>query len=144
MENKKFTLPHDAEGQEIPLDTSKMYDCNGKPVYITRWSITTCLDTIFTEKNIWLAVDQDRLTKDPALLYLTPPDNNWDKLLKDLDNAAKGGDNAECLYANSIDCQYCKFGDSNSNLECSYLAYSDIASRIRKLVKKKVINNVPK
>lgn len=67
-------------------------------------------------------------------LHLHRPDS-WDKLLDDLDNASKGVDNAECCYTHrehiKIDeqCHGCRLYSP----ECSYLAYADIADRIRKL-----------
>ena len=58
----------------------------------------------------------------------------------DLDNASKGGDNAECCYARreSVEvgsqCYGCGlFKNDDDSPECSYLAYADIAARIRKL-----------
>ena len=64
--------------------------------------------------------------------------DSWEKLLEDLDHASKGGDNAECLYMRrdgmEVQCPGCKLEDVESDdLECSYLAYADIAARIRKL-----------
>ena len=54
-----------------------------------------------------------------------------------MDNASKGGDNAECLYMRrdgiELPCQECRLGVDESDLECAYLAYADIAARIRKL-----------
>lgn len=135
----QITLPKDAEGREIPLDTEVLYDCNGDSINITRWCFTTRLEPMFSEKNIWIAIDKERLVKDPALLQLTPPDS-WEKLLADLDNAAKGGDNAECLYSRrdgakaGSQCYGCKLYNSDyGSPECEYLAYADIAARIRKL-----------
>ena len=62
------------------------------------------------------------------------------QLLEDLDNAAKGGDNAECLYsrregvAAGSQCYGCKlYNQDYGSSECEYLAYGDIAARIRKL-----------
>lgn len=72
-------------------------------------------------------------------MHLTTPDS-WEKLLDDLDNAVKGGDNAECLYSHregvkaGSQCCGCKLYHSDyGSLECEYLAYGDIADRIRKL-----------
>lgn len=132
----QITLPRDAEGREIPLDTVCMYDCNGDSISITRWCFTTRLEPMFSEKNIWIAIDQEGLVKDPALLHLTPPDS-WEKLLDDLDRAANGKDVAECLYMyredNKFLCTECRLFDDCSDSDCSCLAYADIAARIRKL-----------
>lgn len=132
-------LPRDAEGREIPLDTACMYDCNGDSISITRWCFMTRLDPMVSEKNIWTAIDKEGFVKDPALLHLTPPDS-WEKLLEDLDNAVSGGDNAECCYMRmdvievGAQCRGCRlYGTGDDFTECSYLAYADIAARIRKL-----------
>ena len=136
----QITLPRDAEGREIPLDTEVLYDCNGDSISITRWCFTTRLEPMFSEKNIWIAIDKEGLVKDPALLHLTPPDS-WDKLLDDLDNAVKGGDNAECLYMRREDievgeqCSGCRLYNADDVFsDCSLLAYADIAARIRRLM----------
>lgn len=128
--NGKIALPKDAEGREIPLDTKVLYDKSGNKRKVQgleyspiggRWKVTF-LDSF-----------ADWYEKD---VYLTPPDS-WEKLLDDLDNAAKGGDNAECLYMrrDGIEPQYpeCRLCVDESGLECAYLAYADIAARIRKL-----------
>ncbi len=66
--------------------------------------------------------------------------DSWEKLLEDLDNAAKGGDNAECCYARreSVEvgsqCYGCRlFKNDDDSPECSYLVFADIAARIRRL-----------
>ena len=106
-------LPKDAEGREIPLDTVCMYDCNGDSISITRWCFTTRLEPMFSEKNIWIAIDKEGLVKDPALLHLTPPDS-WEKLEEDLDR---------CIEADCI-----SYGTS--------LVLEDIKQRIRRLAAK--------
>lgn len=138
----QINLPRDAEGREIPLNTTALYDCNGDSVSITRWCFTTRLEPMFSEKNIWIAIDKEGLVKDPALLHLTTPDS-WKKLLEDLDNAAKGGDNAECCYMRRDDvevgeqCSGCRLYNADDVFsDCSLLAYADIAARIRKLAAK--------
>ena len=131
--SEKITLPRDAEGREIPLDTKVLYDKSGNKRKVQgleyspiggRWKVTF-LDSF-----------ADWYEKD---VYLTPRDS-WDKLLDDLDNAAKGGDNAECLYMRREDievgeqCSGCRLYNADDVFsDCSCLAYGDIADRIRKL-----------
>lgn len=132
--SKKITLPRDAEGKEIPLDTKVLYDKNDKEVVVSRYQYYPRVGygywNIKSVRNEYYRVDE---------VYLTPPDT-WEKLLDDLDNAAKGGDNAECLYMRGdgieSQCSECRLCVDESDLECAYLAYADIAARIRKLAAK--------
>ena len=129
-EEKKITLPRDVEGREIPLDTKVMYYGDGSEHKVLSFTLSVI-------DNIWRVLFAD----DPILyntnnVYLNSPDS-WEKLLEDLDNASKGGDNAECLYMRrdgmEVQCPGCRLEDDEGDLECSYLAYGDIAARIRRL-----------
>lgn len=132
----QITLPLDAEGKEIPLDTKVLYDGDGnaKEVQAFDYSPVESMWRVLLLGDFILFLTSD--------MHLTPPDS-WDKLLDDLDNAVKGGDNAECLYsrrdgvAAGSQCYGCKLYHSDyGSLECEYLAYGDIAERIRKLAVK--------
>ena len=127
-------LPRDAAGREIPLDTTVLYDKNDKEVVVLRYQYYPRVGygywKIKSVRNEYYRVDE---------VYLTPPDT-LEKLLDDLDNAAKGGDNAECLYMRREDievgeqCSGCMLYETEEDFtECSCLAYADIADRIRKL-----------
>ena len=130
--NGKITLPRDAEGRELPLDTKVLYDKDGrlrKVDSLTFRPNSGWWDVVFTDSYAHFS---------PNSLRLTPLDS-WEKLLDDLDNASKGGDNAECLYMRrdgmEMQCPGCRLEDNESDdIECSYLAYADIAARIRKLM----------
>lgn len=125
-------LPKDAEGREIPLDTEVLYTCDGSKYKVAKWEFYPNKDTS------WLVcLDANtEVFRVPGYMYLTPSDS-WEKLLEDLDNAAKGGDNAECLYMRrdgiELQCPECRLCVDESDLECAYLVYADIAARIRKL-----------
>lgn len=137
--NWKITLPKDAEGREIPLDTKVLYDKEGNELCIKRiefdpfdgswrFAVRKCSPAL---ANIYCNPQDVHLEK-PA-----PPDS-WEKLLDDLDHVSKGGEDAECLYARrdgiTAPCSECKLEDVEGNdIKCPYLAYADIASRIRKL-----------
>ena len=76
----------------------------------------------------------------PNSLSLTPPDS-WNKLLEDLDHAAKGKKYAECCYVRREEIETgekfpeCRLYDRECVLSsCSHFAYADIAARIRKLM----------
>lgn len=129
-------LPKDAEGREIPLDTEVLYQLDGSERKMVNWELWPKMSPG------WIVVLRDADDEEhcnPAYLNLTPPDS-WEKLLEDLDNAAKGGDNAECCYMRREDievgaqCSGCRLYETEDDFtECSYLAYADIAARIRKL-----------
>ena len=131
-------LPRDAAGREIPLDVDFLYNANGESV--KPYSFTfNIYDNFGWEMHL---VGSSNSVYDPKRFYLTPPDS-LEKLLDDLDNAAKGGDNAECLYMRREDievgeqCSGCRLYNADDVFsDCSLLAYADIAARIRKLAAK--------
>lgn len=126
-------LPKDAEGCEIPLDTTVLFDKDGKELCVKRiefdpfgkeWSFAVRIDSV------------SRLVvyRRPCVVYLekpAPPDS-WEKLLEDLDEAASNMCCASCTYfgEDDADCDTCTIGDISS---CDSAAMSDVASRIRKL-----------
>lgn len=131
----QITLPRDAEGREIPLDVEFLYNASGESVKPCSFTFNR-YDVFGWEMHL---VGAPNLVYDPKSFYLTLPDS-WDKLLDDLDNAAKGGDNAECLYSRregveaGSQCYGCKlYNQDYGSHECEYLAYGNIADRIRKL-----------
>lgn len=134
--NGKITLPKDAEGREIPLDTKVLYFKDGSEHRVAKW-------VLYPHEGIrWAVVFDNEVRRDPDVLYLTQPDT-WEKLEEDLDNAANGGDNAECLYMRREDievgeqCSGCRLYNADDVFsDCSLLAYADIAARIRKLAAK--------
>lgn len=132
-------LPKDAEGREIPLDTDALYDKNGERLAIYAWEYMPKLK--HSKWRVLSLFDESGVKYYPDDYYLTPPDS-WENLLDDLDNAASGGDNAECCYMRREDievgeqCHGCRLYEQGKDKfnECSYLAYADIAARIRKLM----------
>lgn len=132
----QINLPRDAEGREIPLDTALLYGkVSGEEYEVVCFNFRPSM-------RQW-RVELKR--RDGLCIYatesftLSPPDT-WEKLLDDLDNAAKGGDNAECLYSRregvepGSQCYGCKlYNQDYGSSECESLAYGDIAARIRKL-----------
>lgn len=129
-------LPRDAAGREIPLYTKVLYDKDNKEHRV--------LNYIFnTDTGNWIADFETEITSELHAtegFNLMLPDS-WENLLDDLDNAAKGGDNAECCYMRregievGTQCPGCRLYEQGKDKfnECSYLAYADIAARIRKL-----------
>lgn len=129
----QINLPRDAEGREIPLNTRELCDKDGKRRKVD-------LFMFYPDKDKWDVVFKDSYAHfSPRNLSLTPPDS-WEKLLEDLDNAARGGDNVECCYIRrevietGEQCPGCRLYETEDDFtECSHLAYGDIAARIRKL-----------
>lgn len=131
----KISLPKDAEGREIPLDVEFLYSASGESVKPYSFTFRR-YDGVCWEMNL---VGATNLVYDPKSFYLTQPDS-WEKLLADLDNAAKGRDNAERLYMRREDievgeqCSGCRLYNTDDVFsDCSLLAYADIAARIRRL-----------
>lgn len=142
--NWKISLPKDAEGREIPLNTTALYDKEGNELCVKRiefdpfdglwrFAVRKCSPAL---ANIYCS---------PQRVYLEKPAtrDSWENLLDDLDNAVKGGDNAECCYMRREDfetgaqCPGCRLYETEDDFtECSHLAYADIAARIRKLAAK--------
>lgn len=136
----KITLPRDAEGREIPLDTKVLYDADGNELRVK------CVEFDPFDENWRFILKADSSiwfdARYPRYSYLEKPTplDSWEKLLEDLDNASKGGDNAECCYARreSVEvgsqCYGCRlFKNDDDSPECSYLVFADIAARIRRL-----------
>ena len=135
-------LPKDEDGREIPLDTKALYGKDGEGLDVRHfefspfsgeWIISALKDGPSNCVAVYRCPQNVHLEK-PA-----PPDS-WDKLLEDLDNAARGGDNAECCYMRRecldpmIQCEGCRLYNADSVFsDCSCLAYADIAARIRRL-----------
>lgn len=136
-------LPRDAAGREIQLDTKALYGMDGEGLNVRHfefnpisgeWIIAALKDGPSNWGAVYRSPQNVHLEK-PA-----PPDS-WEKLLEDLDNAARGGDNAECLYMRREDievgeqCSGCRLYNADDVFsDCSLLAYADIAARIRKLM----------
>ncbi len=137
--SNRINLPRDAEGREIPLDTEVLYEKEGDELRVKRVEFDVFDGSwCFAAKKDSIALAS--LYRRPQDVYLVKPapPGSWEKLLDDLDNASKGGDNAECLYMRrdgmEVQCPGCRLEDAESDdIECSYLAYADIATRIRKL-----------
>ena len=122
----QITLPKDAEGREIPLDTETLYDKDGKEIEVSRYQYYPKVGpdywNIRSERNQFYGQDE---------VYLTKPDS-WEKLEEDLDRCADAPDYEECAYfgKDASSCSSCVAGKEAS---CSKTAMRDIASRIRKL-----------
>lgn len=124
-------LPKDAEGREIPLDTTAMYRADGKVVNISRWIYCTALGFLDDFRRGWYAMGSGDRIVSTVSLYLTPPDS-WEKLEEDLGRGADALNYEACAYfgKSACDCSSC-IADKGET--CEGVVMRDIASRIRKL-----------
>lgn len=125
-------LPKDADGREIPLDTTVLFGGNDNAYNITGWIYVTDFNLSNSAAGQWRALT-DKFTKiDPKFMYLTPSDS-WEKLLEDLDAAGDARYQEACAYfrrdKDEDGCTSCPGGEDG----CAMIAMRDIAYRIRKL-----------
>lgn len=123
-------LPKDAEGREIPLDTTTLYTVDGTQCDVSHF--TYYPKCKITEQS-WHIVFTSGLIKRASRMYLTPPDS-WEKLEEDLGKVAN--DQAKvvvCSYFDreAKDCEGCKF--EYCGCACSHAFLKDIMERIHKL-----------
>ena len=130
----QINLPRDTEGREIPLDTTVLYDKNGKEVVVSRYQYYPRVGygywNIKSVRNEYYRVDE---------VYLTPPDS-WEKLLDDIERAIHTPDpdtyaSITCGYFDSanMDCAECERKHDICRETCNDAAWLDIAARIDKL-----------
>ena len=124
--SNQITLPRDAAGREIPLDTTVLYDGDGNAKEVQAFDYSPV-------ESMWrvLLLDDSILffTSD---MYLTPTDS-WEKLLEDLDAAGNARHEETCAYFNRDKDAYCCTSCPAYKDDCVLIAMRDIASRIRKL-----------
>ena len=130
----QITLPRDAEGREIPLDTKVLYDKDNKGHRVLNYIFSTT-----TGK--WIADFETEIASElhaTECFSLTPPDS-WKRLLDDLDNAAEEASNN---YVNAPCCAWFNSGnrgcadcpaDESPNDSCNVQLVKNIAARIRSL-----------
>lgn len=121
-------LPKDAEGREIPLDTSELFLDDGTKVSVKGFEYKYRSSDSF---GAWFVKPSEYLNLNTSDVHLDPPDS-WERLLDDLDKAASKTSCGTCDYfgKNPTDCDTCAIGDITS---CDSAAMRDIADRIRKL-----------
>ena len=125
----QITLPRDAEGREVPLDTKVLYDADGDPRHVAKFVYhQRCTIT----KGYWTVVCVNGIEKLVSKMHLTQLDS-WKKLIGDLDRCIKG--NSLCMYYSQTGlCRDCASYDDDSE-GCDAMALRSIKERIRKLAK---------
>lgn len=120
-------LPKDAEGYEIPLDTTTLYDENGNEyeVYYYKYSVSQIIP-----QRKWQVVMMDCIVYDCSDLYIAPQDS-WEKLEEKLNRCIEK-DEVCCYYSENGNCRSCLISGNNPN-GCISEVFKDIKKRIRKL-----------
>lgn len=130
-------LPKDAEGREIPLDTSELFIADGTKVHALRFEY---MYHISDAHDAWFVYIErtpgEHMTLHTSDVRLTPPDS-WEKLEEDIRRIGTDDCTWFCGYANENPVENacpgsCKFlkGDE---ITCRKKLADDILSRIRKL-----------
>lgn len=123
-------LLRDAEGREIPLDTTVLYDKDGNEMEVSRYQyypkVVPGYWNLMSVRNKYYRTDE---------VYLTPPDS-WEKLEEDLGRAAERDVvPTGCRYFNATNkCNGCPlYGGVNCDVHRDERAFENIIDRIRKL-----------
>lgn len=120
-------LPKDADGREVPLDTTTLYDESGQPLKVRVFQYSP-------EFGKWLVhclFNAAEMSSRVSKCYLEPHDS-WEKLEEDLDSCCASTRYIPCAYLNksSDDCDKCL---ADPNKECVVQMVKHIALRIHKL-----------
>lgn len=126
-------LPKDAEGREIPLDTSELFIADGTKVQALRFEY---MYHVSDAHDAWFVCIErtpgEHMTLHTRDVRLAQPDS-WKRLLDDLDVAGDARYYEACAYfhrdKDEDGCISCPGGEDG----CARIAMRDIADRIRKL-----------
>ncbi len=126
-------LPTDAEGREIPLDTSELFIADGTKVQALRFEY---MYHVSDAHDAWFVCIErtpgEHMTLHTRDVRLAQPDS-WKRLLDDLDEAGDARYYEACAYfhrdKDEDGCISCPGGEDG----CARIAMRDIAFRIRKL-----------
>lgn len=125
----KIYLPNDAEGREIPLDTTVLYDKDGNEIEVSRYQYYPKVGpgywNLRSVRNKYYRTDE---------VYLTPLDS-WEKLEEDLGRASRYDIIApSCRYFTAGKCVDCRMRNgATCGIRKNERAFADIIERIRKL-----------
>lgn len=124
----QITLPKDAEGKEVPLDTKTLYD-----EYGNQWDVAKFIYDLSgeTTDSKWTVEYKNGVRRFISQMYLTQPDS-WKKLEEDLDKCISNNDFC-CYYSKSGMCCDCTIDSSSIDYGCDSLVFNSIKERIRKL-----------
>lgn len=129
-------LPKDAEGREIPLDTSELFISDGTMVHVLRFEYVY---HTHDSRDAWFVhierTPGEHMTLHACDVRLIQPDS-WEKLEEDLGRAAKrDAITSQCRYFNTTyGCVNCPIHNGAGG--CTHKderAFGDILNRIHKL-----------
>lgn len=125
-------LPKDAEGREIPLDTSELFISDGTMVHVLRFEYVY---HTHDSRDAWFVhierTPGEHMTLHACDVRLIQPDS-WEKLEEDFGRGADALNYEACAYfgKSACDCSSC-IADKGET--CERVVMRDIADRIRKL-----------
>lgn len=127
-------LPKDAEGREVPLDTTTLYEADGTPCDVSHFEY--CPRCKIPEDSWKIVVSGTDFYKRVSNLYLTPPDS-LKQLADDLNrfvNYKKLGyyfPTPSCAYANhrGDTCKGCKLTEVPADT-CVESVLKDVTARV--------------
>ena len=123
-------LPKDAEGREIPLDTSELFISDGTMVHVLRFEY---MYHTHDARDAWFVYIErtpgEYMTLHACDVHLIQPDS-WEKLEEDLSEISKG---TVCHYFHKGDSNACEGCPAAGTGSCWPTMARDITSRIRKL-----------
>lgn len=124
----QITLPKDAEGKEVPLDTKTLYD-----EYGNQWDVAKFIYDLSgeTTDSKWTVEYKNGVRRFISQMYLIQPDS-LKKLEEDLDKCISNNDSC-CYYSKSGMCCDCTIDSSSIDYRCDSLVFNSIKERIRKL-----------
>lgn len=128
----EITLPKDAEGKEVPLDTETLYDEYGNKRNIAKFIYHHDCTTGAGE---WTVEYDNGVERFISFMYLTQPES-WKKLEEDLNRCISSNDSC-CYFSKSGMCCDCTINPDDIDYKCDSLVFNSIKERIRKLRSKK-------
>lgn len=124
----QITLPKDAEGKEVSLDTELLYDEYGNQCEVAKFTYDLSGETADSK---WTIEYKNGVRRFISQMYLTQPDS-WKKLEEDLDKCISNNDSC-CYYSKSGMCCDCTIDSSSIDCRCDSLIFNSIKERIHKL-----------
>ena len=124
----QITLPKDAEGKEVSLDTELLYDEYGNQCEVAKFSYELSGETADSK---WRIEYKNGVRRFISQMYLTQPDS-WKKLEEDLDKCISSDDSC-CYFSKSGMCCDCTIDSSSIDYRCDSLVFNSIKERIHKL-----------
>lgn len=124
----QITLPKDAEGKEVPLDTETLYDEYGNQRNIVKFIYHHDCET---SARGWTVEYDNGVERFVSLMYLIQPDS-WKKLEDDLDKCISSDDTCHYFSKSGMCCD-CTIDPISIGYKCDSLVFNSIKERIYEL-----------